>query len=183
MEEPSASFERQLARGAGARVVVRAATPDDAPFLAQLQRRVQAEAIERLGGDPTPFVGGPLAELQFRAQSVAYRAAYPLGCDYIVLSRESAHPIGRVWIDWSGQAKAAVVLVDIAVLPEARAGAIGLHLLRAFVSSCDRAQRTAELQVTPHNPARALYRRLGFIETDAESFPIRMTRAPRPGAG
>jgi GNAT superfamily N-acetyltransferase len=179
MDDPSALFQHQLTQQAGVRVWLRSAAPDDAPFLAQLQRRVQAEAIERLGGDPTPLVSGPLAELQFQAQCAAYRAAYPRGCDYIVLRRESHRPIGRLLIDWSRQAKPAVVLAHIAVLPEARSGAVGLQLLRAFVATCDRARLPAELQVAPHNPARSIYRRLGFIEADAESFPISMTRAPR----
>jgi ribosomal protein S18 acetylase RimI-like enzyme len=182
MDDPSTLLQHQLTQQAAARVWLRSASPEDAPFLAQLQRRVQAEAIERLGGDPTPFVSGPLAELQFRAQSAAYRAAYPLGCDYIVLRRESDRPIGRLLIDWSRQARPAVVLAHIAVLPEARAGAVGLQLLRAFVATCDGTRQAAELSVAPNNPARAIYRRLGFIEADAESFPISMRREPRSAA-
>lgn len=179
MDDAEAVFQRELGQRAGARFMLRAGSAEDAPFLAHLQRSVQAEAIERLGGDPAPFVSGPIAELHFRAQSLAYHSAYPLGSNYIMLSRPGDRPMGRALIDWSCTTTPAVVLVDIAVLPEARAGAIGMHLLRAFVAACDHSRRPAQLHVTPHNPARSIYRRLGFIETDAESFPVQMRRPCR----
>jgi ribosomal protein S18 acetylase RimI-like enzyme len=178
MDDADAIFRRQFERRAGPRFAVRTAAREDQAFLAHLLRRVRAESIERLGGDASHFVSGPLDELQFNAQSLAYRSAYPLASDYIVLRREDERPIGRALIDWAN-ATPAVILVDLAVLPEARAGAVGIHLLRALSSTCDRTGQKAELHVTPHNPARRLYRRIGFVETESLAFPIPMCREPR----
>jgi ribosomal protein S18 acetylase RimI-like enzyme len=83
-------------------------------------------------------------------------------------------------IDWALASESApVTLVDLAVRPSARASAPGLHLLRAWLASCDQLGRAAELHVMPDNPARRLYQHLGFSETDPTAFPLPMRREPR----
>jgi hypothetical protein len=88
-------------------------------------------------------------------------------------------PVARFLVDWSLQRAPVVSGIDVAVHPARRAGAVGLWLLRAWVSTCDWLERPAQLHVVPHNPARRLYRRLGFVETDPMAFPLPMRREPR----
>lgn len=133
--------------------------------------------MRRVGADPAQFALEPLLDLQFTAREQAYAAAYPKAQHYIVARRASAASIGRILIDWT--ARSASVLIDVAVRPSERGGAAGLQLLRAWLATCDQLRRTARLHVTPENPARRIYARLGFVELNAEAFPISMERAPR----
>lgn len=133
--------------------------------------------MRRVGADPAQLALEPLIDLQFTAREQAYAAAYPNAQQYIVSRRASAAPIGRVLLEWS--VSSASVLIDVAVRPSERTGAAGLQLLRAWLATCDQLRRTARLHVTPENPARRIYARLGFVELNAEAFPIAMERAPR----
>jgi hypothetical protein len=82
-------------------------------------------------------------------------------------------------IDWSC---VPVHTIDLAVLPSARVGAAGLHLMRAWLETCDRMQVAASLNVMPDNPSRRLYGFLGFEETEPLAFPLPMLRRPRTRA-
>jgi ribosomal protein S18 acetylase RimI-like enzyme len=164
-----------LTRGAFTLREVEAA---DGDFLYTLFCAVQAEAIRRAGGDPNTLAGaGPLCALQFASQSQGYASVFPNAAHYLALERATGALVGRIMIDW-GDLERPAIGVDVSVLPNARRGAVGLHLLRAWVHTCDVLGRAARLQVMPDNPARALYRRLGFVESDATSFPLTMTRRP-----
>lgn len=170
-------FWAEFRARAGARFALSRATAAHTPFLRALLAETLAESTRRSGGDPVLLTSGPLLEVQFQGQSRAYASAYPEASHYIVSRSSDAAPIGRMLIDWTPPG--ATQGVDLAILPEARAGAPGLLLLRAWLGTCDRLGRAARLHVTPDNPARRLYRRLGFIEVDATAFPIPMLREPR----
>ncbi len=171
-------FRADFERRAAGRFTIRLARPEDVAFLRQLFSEVYAEAARRAGSDLTPLMQPPLLNLQFESQRASYAGAYPSACHYIVACRsERSRPIGRMLIDWSGDRP--VVGIDLAVLPDARRGAAGLHLLRSWVTTCDRFGRWARLHVMPDNPARLLYRKLGFVEADAFAFPRPMCRRPR----
>lgn len=177
-EEPDelyrATFE-SLSRG---RFTLRRVELADRDFLYALFRAVQVEAIGRAGGDPALLAqAGPLCALQFASQSRAYESVYPRAAHYLALSSRSAAPVGRIMIEWSN-GEEPVTGVDVSILPTARAGAVGLHLLQAWVRTCDLLERSARLTVMPDNPARTIYRRLGFIEADGAAFPVAMTRPP-----
>jgi hypothetical protein len=174
--DADALFHADLERRLAGRWAVRLATDEDAPFLAELFGQLQVESLERLGGDAFRCIEGPLLEFQREAQARAYQAAYPSASRYITTSREG-RAIGHAIIDWSASAQPSV-LVDVGVLPNARVGAPGLHVLRAWLATCDRLGRVARLQVLPHNPARILYKHLGFLEAEAAAFPICMQRPP-----
>jgi hypothetical protein len=120
----------------------------------------------------------PLIDLQFAARERAYASAHPGARDYWVWRRHGSEPIGRILIDWRLGSERPVAGVDLAVDPSARHGAPGLGLVRAWVATCDRLGRSAELHVLPHNPARRLYRRFGFAELGADTFPLTMRRLP-----
>lgn len=178
MRNADSIFRSELERRTGARWAVRQAMAGDSAFLSDLFAQVGRESVERLGGDASLFIAGPLLELQIEAQARAYRAAYPLALSYIVVSQPGGSPAGRLLIDWP-TAPQPSQLIDIAIAPGARAGAIGLHLLRAWLATCARLALDASLNVVPHNPARRLYRRLGFTEADPTAFPVAMHRSHR----
>lgn len=108
----------------------------------------------------------------------AHNHAFPHAMRRIAL--RDGRPVGRFMIDWStGGAHG----VDLAVLPGARGGGVGLHFLRAWVATCDVMARTASLEVVADNPAASIYRRLGFVplnDAGAGQPVIAMTRAPQP---
>jgi ribosomal protein S18 acetylase RimI-like enzyme len=176
-----ALFRQEFEQRARARFALSQASVAHTPFLRSLLSETLAESLERAGADPALLSIGPLFELQLQAQSSGYAQAYPAAQHYIVSRREDGDPIGRMLIDWAPTSTSApVTLVDIAVRPSARAGAAGLHLLRACVASCDLLARAVKLHVVPDNPARRLYQHLGFLVTDATAFPLPMRREPRP---
>jgi GNAT superfamily N-acetyltransferase len=138
--------------------------------------------MEAQGGDPGPITSEPLLGLQLGSREATYAAAYPLAHDYIVSRWADRVPVARFLVDWSSQRAPVVYGIDVAVHPARRAGAVGFWLLRAWVRTCDWLERPAQLHVVPHNPARRLYRRLGFVETDPTAFPLPMRREPRQRA-
>ncbi len=101
----------------------------------------------------------PLAMLDHQAamQQAGHCARYPDAMRRIV-SVEGV-PIGRIVIDW---AEGYSHCIDIAVLPDARDGAVGLHLLRAWIAVADERGLETGLMVLRDNPAVRLYRHLGF---------------------
>jgi ribosomal protein S18 acetylase RimI-like enzyme len=169
-------FHTAFEARAGERFALGRATAAHGAFLRSLLAETLAESVRQSGGNAALLVTGPLLDLQLQAQAQAYRAAHPAAHHYIVSRRGPDTPIGRMLIDWTPPA--ATLGIDLAVLPDEREGAAGLHLLRAWISTCDRLGRAARLHVRPENPARRLYRRLGFVETDAAAFPIPMLREP-----
>lgn len=178
LRQADALFHTEFARRAERRFVLRAASDADREFLVGLFADVHGEAQRRLGGEAIAL-GGPLLDLQIDAQRRAYRAAYPQALDYIVLRQTSCASIGRMLIDWSLDHGGASIAVDVAVLPSERAGAVGWLLLCAWLATCDRLGVPAALRVMPHNPARRIYRKLGFLEQSPDAFPVPMRRAAR----
>jgi len=158
------------------------ATAEHEPFLHQLFASNLARSVEAVGGDPRLIATGPLLEMQFRARQSSYAAAHPSSHDYVVTRRADQVPVARLLVDWSLQDAPVVWGIDVAVHPARRAGGVGLRLLRAWVNTCDWLGRPAQLHVLPHNPARNIYRRLGFVEIDPAAFPVPMRREPRPSA-
>jgi GNAT superfamily N-acetyltransferase len=168
-------FER-LARG---RFVVEHATAAHAAFLRGLLAETLSESVRRAGGDPALLATGPMLDFQFEAQSRGYATAYPAAHHYVVSTQREGAPIGRMLIDWDPGSDTPVTGIDLAVRPAARAGAAGLHLLRAWIGVCDRLGRAARLHVMPDNPARRIYQWLGFVDTDPTAFPLPMLRTAR----
>ena len=99
----------------------------------------------------------PMLVQQAAFQHAAHRAEHPNAMWRVTMSGD--RPIGRIVVDWSGRESYGV---DIAALPDARATGVGLHMLRAWIDVVDRLGLPARLDVRADNPARNIYRRLGF---------------------
>jgi ribosomal protein S18 acetylase RimI-like enzyme len=160
------------------RFVLRPERAGDRAFLFDLYLRCQAENHARYRLDILATLGMPMLEMQFRTQYQGFRAAYPAASFLIAVTADSGDPVGRAIIDWDAQE--AFHGVDLAVLPEQREGAPGMRMLRAWLATADANRKATSLYVMPDNPARLIYRRLGFVETDQYQMPLPMTRQPRP---
>ncbi len=159
---PAEMFQTEFRRRTPA-FALRLAEPDDASFLRRLFHAVEAPVM------PLPPA---LLDLQYDSRQQAYAAQFPQAME--VVAERDGRPIGHMMIDWDGPDGACGV--DLAVLPDERAGAAGLHLLRAWIAVADRLARPAVLSVRPGSPVIGLYRRLGFVAVDAQIVPIRMKR-------
>lgn len=184
--DADAWFASEFRRQSGDAFSLERATAEHEPFLRDVFAGNLATAAQAMGADAGLIAAGPLLEMQFRARQSAYAAAHPASHDYVVTRRTDRAPVARLLVDWSLQDAPVVWGIDVAVHPARRAGAVGLCLLRAWVNTCDWLARPAQLHVLPHNPARRIYQRLGFVETDLTAFPLPMRREPRvsaPSAG
>lgn len=128
-------------------------------------------ACSPLGG----LLAGPLLEMQFASQDATMRASRPLAMRRVV--RSSGTLIARIIVDW--QVPGESYGVDIAVHPEHRQSGAGLAMLRAWLAVADAQARVCTLDVIADNPARAIYRRLGFVEEPcAPNAPYRRMLRP-----
>jgi ribosomal protein S18 acetylase RimI-like enzyme len=120
-----------------------------------------------------------LMNLQFRAQTMSYRAQFPHArFDIIELDGVA---IGRIVVDRPG---AAVRIVDQALVPQFRNLGIGTAIMRALMQEASRAGLPMRLHVTSSNDAALrLYSRLGFVPVETSATHIELEwRAPARAA-
>ena len=147
---------------------LRAAAPEDEAFL----YRVFAYSRERdMAGLPLPpDQREALLRMQYRSQDAAYRFEFPtLRIEVLECGGE---PAGRLI---TAPQPESLWIVDIAVLPLPQAVGAGAAVLRALMAEATATGRVLRGSVTPHNPARRLYRRLGIREhaaTGAAMIPL-----------
>lgn len=136
---------------------------DDDAFLRRVYAEARAHEMALMGWN------GAAAEaflrMQFDAQHAHYRKAYPQAQFGIV--ERAGIPLGRLYVQRTHDT---VHLIDIALLAQCRNQGIGSRLLGALQDEAACSGRRMTLQVEQHNPARALYRRLGFIDTDHQGL-------------
>jgi GNAT superfamily N-acetyltransferase len=136
-------------------VEARAPGDGDAAFLARLYASTRTD-LHSLTADPA--LVDSIIGMQQRFQAVGYRHDFP-DAHYLVLEHAGA-PCGRIVVD---AGPAALRLVDIALLPEARGQGLGRHILRALQGCARAAGVPLTLSVHHANPrARRLYLALGF---------------------
>jgi ribosomal protein S18 acetylase RimI-like enzyme len=69
-------------------------------------------------------------------------------------------------------------VVDVSLLPEFRARGVGTRLLTAILAEAAAGGQRVTIHVEQHNPARALYERLGFAPVEDLGVYLRMECAP-----
>jgi ribosomal protein S18 acetylase RimI-like enzyme len=134
---------------------LRAATPDDNDFLLAVFASTRGDELAGLAWDPKQAEA--FIRMQCSAQQQNYRASYPAAENKIIFIGDRR--IGRMLVERSA---GALLLVDIAVLPEYRNAGIGTALLQGLLSEAAGAAKPVRLHVLNHNPAVRLYERLGF---------------------
>jgi ribosomal protein S18 acetylase RimI-like enzyme len=136
-------------------VSLRAATPEDAEFLAAVYASTRIEELAATGWSDGQKAG--FCQMQFTAQDTHYRQHYPTA-EYSVIEL-SEIPIGRLYVDrWSREIR----IMDIAILPKHRGHGIGTTLIEELQCEAMRTDRSLSIHVECFNPALRLYERLGF---------------------
>jgi ribosomal protein S18 acetylase RimI-like enzyme len=152
-------------------ITLRDAVPEDMQFLGRLYRDSRRREVESWGWPPEQQE--MFLEMQFHAQYRSYRATFPDAGDNIICQGNS--PIGRVMVS---QESASLRLIDIALLEEHRCRGIGGNLIRRLMQQCETNRLTLRLQVLQSNPAMRLYKRMGFVESSADSMYIQLEWIP-----
>jgi GNAT superfamily N-acetyltransferase len=148
-------------------VQARAPSEADAAFLARLYASTRMD-LHSASADPA-FVAS-LVGMQQRLQAADYRRRFP-GAAYLLLERDGA-ACGRIVLD---AGPAALRLVDIALLPEARGQGLGRHVMRALQCCAADAGLPLTLAVQRANlGALRLYAALGFGCTASDEVSAQM---------
>jgi GNAT superfamily N-acetyltransferase len=142
--------------GAGGRVSLRPAAPEDDEFLLGVYastREAELSQVEWQPGQREAFV-----RMQFDAQRGEYDARFP-DAEYDVILLDG-RPVGRLWI---GRAPHQIRLLDIALLPEAQGQGVGTYLVTRLIEEARSTGKALRHMVFMLNPeAKRLYERLGF---------------------
>jgi RimJ/RimL family protein N-acetyltransferase len=143
---------------AAAGISLRPVVEADRPFLEHLYRLVRWEEFAPTGWPDATKIAF-LAD-QFEFQRRHYERAYPDAEFHLIV--HGPEPIGRIYVDRSGRDLA---LIEISLLPEWRGRGIGAALLGCLQQEVGAGLRErVSLQVSPDNPARRLYARMGFVD-------------------
>lgn len=148
-------------------LLLRAIGDADHAFLSELY----ASTRDDLAGMPAaPAFVAQLIAMQQQMQGQGYRIAFP-EAGYAIVER-SGQPIGRLVTD-AGRDR--LHLVDLALLPHARAQGHGSAILRALQSAAAARGLALTLSVLHANQGAArLYARLGFETVDSDQVQLRM---------
>ena len=116
-----------------------------------------------------------LLAMQRQARDRSYAARWPDARCRIV---ECDGPAGRVAVGriWTAVAGTSLHLLDISLLPGWRGQGLGGELLLQLVAEAGAGGRGVTLEVLEDNPARRLYRRIGFELVERQSPYLRMHR-------
>lgn len=153
-------------------VTLRASRDDDLDFLRELYASTRAGEMALLI-DWSAEQKQAFVSQQFEAQHRYYHQQYP-AARYDVIELEGGR-IGRLYVaeieaDEGTGEKAELRLMDISLLPEQRNRGIGGALVRELLDEAAAAGRPVSLHVEESNPARRLYRRLGFRDVADVGF-------------
>lgn len=152
----------------------RPATDSDEDFLFQVFFATRAGSLAAANLSDAQI--RQLMEIQFRAQRQHYRARHPDA--EIVIVEIGGEPIGYLNVE---STEKRIVLVDIALLPAARRRGNGTRLLLDLFREADARGLSVVAHVETTNPARRLYRRMGFDEVSDDGAYVEIVRRPDAG--
>ena len=135
---------------------LRAATPEDEPFLVALYGSTREEELAQAPwgeGQKEKFV-----RWQFETQHKEYSARFPDARYQVIVV--DGEPAGRMWI---GEDDEQIRLLDIALLPQFQRRGVGTILLKSLIDEARKAKkRLRHMVFTLNNDAHRFYERLGF---------------------
>ena len=142
---------------------LRAATEADYDFMRLLYHSTRMEEMRQFPLSDEQKL--QFLDMQFAAQSQHYAEHYPT-CERRIIERDGK-AVGRLYVDrWKDQIR----LVDIALMPDARAGGIGTRLVAQILEEGRAAGKPVTIHVEAYNPALRLYQRLGFRQIDTNGI-------------
>lgn len=152
-------------------ISLRGETEEDAPFLAQLYASVRRQELEVTGWPEEAKLA--FLRQQFALQTHHY-ATYYADADFGIVVHDG-QPIGRLYLY---RTPSELRVVDISFVPEWCGQGVGTALLKAVLAEAAVSGAKVTLHVEQQNPARGLYRRLGFREMDSNGPYCLMVREP-----
>jgi len=140
---------------------LRAIGAEDEAFLRRVYAEARAHEIAAMGWDAASAAA--FLHMQFDAQQRHYQARYPQARFDIV--ERAGEALGRLY---TARRADAIHVIDIALLTRYRGQGIGSAMLQALQDEAALDGRRLTLQVERHNPAHALYLRLGFSDSEPQ---------------
>jgi hypothetical protein len=139
-------------------LILRRAGPDDEALMLRIY--ISSKELE-FGAIPlSEYQKDFLLRQQHLAQMTTWRQQYPELTEWII--EADAEPAGRLIFSMTPDV---IMVCDLAVLPDFRNSSIGATVIRDVVfAESLRTGIVARASVTPYNPARRLYARLGVVE-------------------
>lgn len=151
-------------------ITLRPAAADDEELLYRLYAGTRADELAAWDAAQA----GAFLRMQQRAQEQSYRRQYPAAKTQIVLAEGVG--IGRLVTEHSA---AAILLIDITLLPAWRGRGIGTALIQALQREAANGGQAVRLHVLAANQAaRRLYQRLGFVIEGEPGIYLAMTWSP-----
>jgi len=154
-------------------ISLRGETEEDFPFLEHLFASVRWQDLEVTGWPKEAKLA--FLQQQFALQVLHYAAHYA-DTDFGVVVHDG-EPIGRLYLYRTPRE---LRIVDISLAPEWRGQGIGSALLEAVFAEAAATGVKVTIHVEQMNPARGLYRRLGFREKALNGPYWLMDREPHP---
>ena len=155
----------------GKQIHLRNVVPGDEPFLFQVYANTRLEELAVTGWNAEQ-IHAFLAQ-QFNAQHTHYHAHYTDAQFSVIMDGDT--PIGRLYVArWPREIR----VIDIALLPQHRGHGVGGLLLKEILAEGQASARPVTIHVERMNPARRLYERLGFQETEDQGIYLLMTWTP-----
>jgi ribosomal protein S18 acetylase RimI-like enzyme len=152
-------------------VETRLAKTEDAPFLYEVYSSTRMDEVSAWGWeehDRNAFLS-----IQWIMQKNSYQLQFP-DAENLIISYEGLNA-GRLMLYRTTEK---IHLIDISLLPSFRNHGVGSSLLKTLQHEALMKQQIIELHVTPHNPARRLYERLGFQLHESLDFYWKMVWQP-----
>ncbi|WP_028652991.1 GNAT family N-acetyltransferase [Nocardioides halotolerans] len=150
-----------------AEVTLRPTTDADRELLLAVYASTRADELDQVAWPPGAREA--FVEMQFAAQDEDYHRTNPEGSFSVV--EVAGRPAGRLYVD---RRPGDLRIVDVALLPEFRGQGIGTALVTALQEAAAAEGRIVSIHVEVHNPARALYDRLGFRVAEEVGVYLRM---------
>lgn len=142
--------------------------PTEAPFAYQVYASTRMEEFSLTGWSFEQL--DAFLRMQFDIRARQYHENYPNAVTEVIFDNET--PAGTMT---TVETSNAIILVDIALLPEFRQLGIGALILRQL----QKKSKKITLHVLRQNPAARLYARLGFITVSEDSMYQQMEWTPQ----
>lgn len=107
------------------------------------------------------------------ASQAALRARAHAGLESWVLTTAEGEAAGQLVVEVS---TGALRVVELVVAERFRGRGLGTAALTELIARADAEARVVRLAVEPNNPARSLYRRLGFVDDGGPTSQLRQPR-------
>ena len=157
-------------------IAYRPMTDDDLPFVAELYASTRAEEVAATGWPPE--VQSAFLRQQHEAQHRHYQAHYP-AAEWLIVE-QAGQAVGRLYLAaWDDSIR----VIDISLVAASRGSGLGGAIMSDVIEQARGRSGSVSIHVEKNNPARRLYRRLGFaLVADKGVYDLMEWREAGPAA-